>query len=60
MGFKARIDAPSLVLYSHLHITDSDWPGQGLVPILYLGMVRLPLDEGAAGKRVYGMSIFNT
>ena len=50
MGFKARVDPSSPVLYSHLSImilrVNSEFPGLGLVPIviLHLGMVGLLLE----------------
>ena len=47
MGFKARVDPSLSALCSCLNImilrVNSEFPGLGLVPILHLGMVRLPL-----------------
>ena len=45
MGFKARVDAPpalSVICAQWIVRVHSDDPGQDLVPILHLGMVRLP------------------
>ena len=48
MGFKARVDAllPVLsVAYTQWILrVNSDFPNQGLVLILHLGVVRLPLE----------------
>ena len=48
MDFKARVDLSSPALCSHLRImilrVNSEFPGQGLVPVLHLDMVRLLLE----------------
>ena len=48
MGVKARVDASSPALCSHLCViilrVNSEFPGLGLVPILHFGMVRLLLE----------------
>ena len=58
MGFKARVDEPlparSVTCTWWILGVNSDFPGQGLVPILDLGMVRQPLpsDRPMFGKFV--------
>ena len=60
MGFKARVDVPSPALNVTCALwilgVNSDFPSQGLVSILHLGMVRLPQEwppnvtSGTAGR----------
>ena len=48
IGFKAKVDLSSPMLCSCLHVwiisVDSEFADLGQVPVLHLGMVRLPLE----------------